>query len=284
MSRKRQKEIKISIGGIIIALTRDDTCYFKINTPYESFISQDPPEIHLKIHYCPGICSRTVLAKEIFNANDTWTLFKKNSNYILRTTSGDAIIDCEFKSGDIYLEAEENEQTGIFLTYPMDELLMINLLARERGVMFHACGLKYLGKGILFAGTSGAGKSTIANLWKKKKDAVILSDDRVIVRKIDSKFWIYGTPWHGDAKISSAEKAPLEKIFFLKHENKNHIEKINPIDAASRSIVRSFIPMWDKASMEFTLKFCSELSQNIPIYELGFLPDESIVDFITGKL
>jgi len=286
MIDRNQKEIRIAIGDVVISINRDDTCYFKINSPYKSFISQDVPEVHWRMHYSPGICSRTVSAKKVFNANDSWALFEKNGNYILRTTSGDAVLDREFKTGDIYLEADDTDQAGIFLNYPMDELLMINLLARQRGVMFHACGLKYLGKGILFAGTSGAGKSTTADLWKSKKNAVILSDDRVIVRrsKIDSKFWIYGTPWHGDAKISSPEKAPLEKIFFLKHENKNRIKKINPVDAASRLIVRSFIPMWDKAAMEFTLDFCSELSQSIPTYELGFLPDKSMVDFITDKL
>src|SRR5262249_20236905 len=67
------------------------------------------------------------------------------------------------------------------LEYPLDELLVIHYLARERGLEVHACGVRDAdGRGYLFAGQSGAGKSTIARLWLGEPAATILSDDRVI--------------------------------------------------------------------------------------------------------
>ncbi|TET41088.1 MAG: hypothetical protein E3J63_02515 [Elusimicrobia bacterium] len=112
----------------------------------------------------------------------------------------------------------------------------------------------------------------------------ILSDDRMIIRKKNARFWIYGTPWHGDARVYSPETAHLEKIFFLKHARKIMLKKLSPVEATSRLIVCSFPTFWDKKGMEFTLRFCAELVKKIPCYELGFVPDESILDFVGGKI
>jgi serine kinase of HPr protein (carbohydrate metabolism regulator) len=94
------------------------------------------------------------------------------------------------------------------------ELLMVNYLAQERGVIIHGCGIEKNGKGILFVGESGAGKSTLAKLWDQEDGVDVLSDDRIIVRKKGEQFWMYGTPWHGDAKFASPETVRLERILF----------------------------------------------------------------------
>ena len=52
------------------------------------------------------------------------------------------------------------------LQYPLDELVMVHLLARGRGVAIHGSGVVDAdGRGTLFAGQSGAGKTTMARLW-----------------------------------------------------------------------------------------------------------------------
>lgn len=107
-----------------------------------------------------------------------------------------------------------------------------------------------------------------------------MSDDRIIVRKIDGQFWIYGTPWHGEANLCSPKKARLEKIFFLKHAEKNGIKKISLIDATSCMIVCSFPTFWNKKGMEFTVGFIDELTREVPCYELGFVPDERVLDLV----
>jgi hypothetical protein len=157
---------------------------------------------------------------------------------------------------------------------------MINLLSSGLGVLIHACGIRIKSRGIIFPGTSGAGKSTLANLGKSKKDFTVLSDDRIIIRKIDGRFWIYGTPWHGDAQVNSPERAPLERIFFLNHAQENSVSGTERIDATSKLIVCSFPPFWSKEGMEFTLGLIDELTKEVASYELGFLPDKSVFDLI----
>ena len=39
-------------------------------------------------------------------------------------------------------------------------------------------------------------------------------------------------------------------------------------------------PLWDAAGMRFTLDFCAQLVADVPCYELGFVPDEHVLDVV----
>jgi len=73
---------------------------------------------------------------------------------------------------------------------------------------------------------------------------------------------------------------PLERVFIIQHADENRAVPLIPLDATSRLLVRSFPTFWDQKGMTFTLEFLSQLSQAVPCYELGFVPDESVVDFV----
>jgi hypothetical protein len=243
-------------------------------------MTDDTAHLRLKLHCEPHPEDVRNKSRRIFKAFDTWSMYKRKNQHVITTTSAEAVLDSQFKSGDVYLEPDVGAR-GPFLNYPLDELLMISLLPHYQGLMSHACGLAYKGRGILFAGTSGAGKSTTANLWKGQEHATILSDDRVIIRRVGSQFWIYGTPWHGHAQVWAAQRAPLDTIFFLKHAKTNSVKKLNPTQTISQLLIRSFTPMWDKCAMKRSLSLAAELAEKIPSYELGFLPDESMVNFVS---
>lgn len=271
------RELKLGFGDITIALFfEEDDPIFELEEPYQPFMSDEKGDVACRVHL--GKIPELQPQETVFDTEENWSMFRYNGGYILKAAGRLLALDSEFRSGDLYIDPLESPPPP--LSYPLDEVLIINLLAKGRGLIVHACGVHDGNKGSLFIGTSGAGKSTIANLWKSKKDAVILSDDRIIIRKMDGRFWIYGTPWHGDAGVCSPERARLERIFFLSHAGENRVEKIEGIDAASKLLVRSFPTFWDKKGMEFTLRFMGELTEEIQCYDLGFLPDESVIDFI----
>ena len=171
------------------------------------------------------------------------------------------------------------------LEYPLDEVLISTLLARGRGIEIHACGLLDSdGNGYLFTGQSGAGKSTTASLWAQADERVsVLSDERVILRLRDGRIRMYGTPWHGDARVARPDSAPLTRIFFLARGTHNDLVPLSRADSAARLFACSFPTFYSPDGLAFALEFLDELTRLVPCDELRFVPDPQVIAFIRSQ-
>jgi len=171
------------------------------------------------------------------------------------------------------------------IIYDFLQVLLINYFAqRNEGIFTHAIGVRNLGhQGLLFAGKSGCGKTTMAKLWHKHSKAMVLNDDRIIVRKIKGKFFIYGSPWHGefsDYLTSRIESAQLAKLFFIHHSPKNTVRPILEKEAFNLFYPALFPTFWDKGCLENIACFCQDLIKNVPCFSLGFVNDKRIIGFV----
>jgi hypothetical protein len=101
------------------------------------------------------------------------------------------------------------------IQYPLDQILLTLLLARNEGALLHGAGARWNGRCCLFRGPSGAGKSTISRRLAVRPDVEMLSDDRMIVRRGGDEFYAFGTPWPGDAGYAVNAGAPLQALCFL---------------------------------------------------------------------
>jgi hypothetical protein len=91
---------------------------------------------------------------------------------------------------------------------------------------------------------------------------------------------MYGTPWHGDFKEHSSHGLPVAKLFFLRQGKKNFAQLKGGAEAVSMLLARSFPPFWDREGMAFAIEFCQRLVSTIPCYELTFVRDGSLIDFV----
>jgi hypothetical protein len=167
------------------------------------------------------------------------------------------------------------------LEYPLGEAMMVCLLARHGGLMVHACGVDDGGRGILFAGQSGHGKTTMARLWRG--EARVLNDDRIVLRIEEGRLVMYGTPWHGDHPEVGPGGVPVGRILFLSHAPSNAITAVQASDAASRLLARSFPPLWSQDGMSRTLDFLGGIAGLAPCADLGFAPAKDVVAFVRGQ-
>jgi hypothetical protein len=224
--------------------------------------------------------------EKAFDSEQTWALFKCAGKYVLQNTSLHSEISPsrflflapDLKSGDLYVTGNTPQDVDP-LGYPLNQVLWILLLSQGRGLLFHACGIDDHGKGYLFLGNSGDGKSTSARLWFDH-GLTVLNDDRIIVTEKAGQLWMHGTPWHGDFKEHSSRGLPVHKVFFLRHGKKNACKAQSGAEAVSMLLTRSFPPFWDKEGMAFTIEFCQSLVSKIPCYELTFVPDAGMIDFV----
>jgi len=264
---------------------------FNLEGPYKDFLSTENHEISIRVYYGNMPEFQLHDKNKIFDSELIWSLYQNNKHNIFVLKMPDsrnspyriAAFDKHYKKGEIYTDMSQFRHIADTilpdpLEFPLSEILMVCVLSKGRGLMIHACGIDDGGHGYLFAGNSGHGKSTMAKLWKDQ--AVILNDDRIVIRKNGDNFWMYGTPWHGEYTGVSPQGVPVEKIFFLHHAESNNAIRCKGADAASMLLARSFPPLWDSEGMKFILAFCSNLISAIPCYRLNFMPDENIIDFI----
>jgi hypothetical protein len=175
-----------------------------------------------------------------------------------------------------------NKITSTPFRYPLDQILLMYILARQKGTIVHAAGMEIAGKGLIFPGISGAGKSTLSRQFTgaKNPDLSFLSDDRMIIRKLDGSFRAFGTPWPGEEKIAVNKSIPVSGVFFLSHGSRNRIKDIKRQDVLEKLLRVTSIPWYDKNVMDDILLFCEDLIYHVPCFELHFTPDQEAAKFL----
>jgi hypothetical protein len=276
-----QKGTTLEIAGIRISWFSDLKPGSPIDRPLVPDLRPDVT-LYVRDHSPPRIPK----AEKTFDSGQTWALFQSGGNLVLQNASLHSetsasrllFLSPDLKSGDLYLTGDTPEDIDP-LGYPLNQVLWIILLSQGRGLLFHACGIDDGERGYLFLGNSGDGKSTTAKLWFDQ-GITVLNDDRIIVRENKGKLWMYGTPWHGDFKEHSSHGLRIRKLFFLRQGRKNSSRVKSGAEAVSMLLARSFPPFWDKEGMAFTVEFCQRLVSEIPCYELTFVPDAGMIDFV----
>ena len=109
--------------------------------------------------------------------------------------------------------------------YSLDAVLRIMhslVLAEEGGFLVHAASGVRNDRAFVFAGVSGAGKTTMSRL--APPDATLLTDEISYIRRSGSSYHAYGTPFAGElARLGTNMKAPLAgALFSRKGAGKSH--------------------------------------------------------------
>ncbi|MEE4271904.1 MAG: hypothetical protein V2I67_09525 [Thermoanaerobaculales bacterium] len=162
------------------------------------------------------------------------------------------------------------------LRYPLDQILMMYLMAQHRCLILHAAGICRGGLGVLFSGVSGAGKSTLSGLLEGLDDTVHLSDDRVVARKVRDGIRVYGTPWPGEAMVAADESAPLGAVVLLRQAAHHELTRLEPVEALKRLLPMASILWYDSVRADAALGWCDELLRSVRAYELAFARDERV--------
>jgi hypothetical protein len=133
----------------------------------------------------------------------------------------------------------------------------------------HACGIvDDQGQGRVFVGHSGAGKTTLSTRWRGP--GTILSDDRIIVRLEEGGAFMYGTPWHGEARLSAQGRAPLVGVFLLEKAARLEVRPVGEATAVARLYACSFVPQYDPRAVAGALQFLGALARQVPCRVLEF--------------
>jgi hypothetical protein len=166
--------------------------------------------------------------------------------------------------------------------YSIDAVLRIVhtlVLAEQGGFLLHSASVIRNGKAFLFAGVSGAGKTTISRL--APADATILTDEISYVRRQDEGYVAFGTPFTGElAKLGENTSAPLAALYLLAQGPENRIEPVAAADAGRELLANMLFFAGDQKMVHRAFQGGCDFVGRVPVYRLTFVPDARVWEMI----
>ena len=221
------------------------------------------------------VCGRTAEGLPVF---DFWLLDKSTGVLVCEKDFKHAVL---FLGGGDCAEAASEAYAGM-RRFALNNALMVLYALATAGLgtaLFHAACICYKGRGYLFLGKSGTGKSTHARLWLKYIEGTeLFNDDNPVVRLFEKdgrKFAVaYGSPWSGKTPCYKNVKFELGGFVLLSQAPFNKISPLKGVSAYAAILPGISGMRWDKKIADGLHLTQNGLASNVPIWHLECLPDE----------
>jgi hypothetical protein len=259
--------VKLQVAGYTIGLKiKEPSLREEIRQAYALFLSDAPAELSVDVELSTDASPQDSACAQLF--------FNDN-----RITIQD---DCLFGSLDLVkrcglVKINPIRNDSVNLLYPLGTFLrnaftLLVALGRD-GVVLHAVGVLKNEEVYVFIGPSKAGKSTVARL---SLDKVVLSDDLLMIRKVDNAFMVFPTPNWGDKQTGLRQNRPyrIHSMYKLVQDKRVYLERFSPSRAVADMFTTPHIPI-ASIPQERMLQTFSELIYTLPYYGLHFLPKPS---------
>ena len=143
-------------------------------------------------------------------------------------------------------------------------------LSEADGIIFHSSAIMVDGEAYLFIAPSGTGKSTHTRLWREMlgERAVMINDDKPIVRFVDGDFYAYGTPWNGKHHLGTNCRAKIKAICSIYQSPQNTIRKANFPEMIVKVLNQTLRPR-EQEKMDKLLSLIDKMLTSVELYSLG---------------
>jgi len=163
----------------------------------------------------------------------------------------------------------------------LDRLMLASVLPLHRiGFLVHSCGVLDADMGVVFVGSRGKGKSTLAELWRADPGATVVSDECCGLCHTPGGWRVYGTPWPSVAMCSADGSAPLRGIFFLEHAPVNECVPVSAGKAMSALMRQVVVPWWAPEATHNVLALAAAVCSSVPLAVLRFRIDKAVLGTI----
>lgn len=148
--------------------------------------------------------------------------------------------------------------------------------ADKQTALFHSSVVSYNGRGYMFLGKSGTGKSTHSSLWLRYiNGTALVNDDNPVVRVFPEGARVYGSPWSGKTPCYRSVSYPIGGIVQLSQAPYNKIRRLNGIEAYAALVPSISGKRWDKSVADGLHETENMLAKQVGVWHLECLPDEA---------
>lgn len=243
----------------------------------EALETLDGPVVYTRAHHWRARSGERSLAFELF--------YPPSSEVYCRMRGGPEFSKLELEFGRRNLERlpedfRRQSDGHLWLPHPFEQLALIPTLARRGGFLVHACGVVVSGKGLVFAGHSGDGKTTLSRLLAKD-GFELLSDERVAIRQSDDgTFRVHGTPWAGEGEVVSNGSVPLGGIFLLEKASEHRLVFAPAGELVAELLARSLVPYYLENEVTRILSLVERAALAVPMGALSFSLDTGLAPLL----
>ncbi len=196
--------------------------------------------------------------------------------------TGDPDFRIEITPSDIDFEREKSAQADraeeravqFFSDGYLETLAVYRKIAERMPeydtVLFHGSAIAVDGQAYLFTAKSGTGKSTHARLWRELlgERAIMVNDDKPLIRISENGTIVYGTPWDGKHHLSNNIAVPLKAVCILERAKENTMRPVTREEALPMLIQQTYRPA-DPVALAKTLTLIDRLGKRVKLYRLG---------------
>ena len=133
-------------------------------------------------------------------------------------------------------------------------------------ILMHGSVVAVDGEAYLFTAKSGTGKSTHTRFWREAfgERAVMVNDDKPLLKLTEDGVLACGTPWDGKHHLSTNVCLPLKAICILERGEENQIHPISPQEALPMVFQQTHRPK----NMGKYMEIIDKLMQRVSFYRL----------------
>jgi hypothetical protein len=266
MGAAQQCDVVIEIGGMPIVVHTDSAEFLEILwNRYGGFVNPvAEPVFEFEVEIVPpGMLPSAI------NPDEDLDVRFVDGRWMLQRGDFLAELDPALHRGRIRQAASPYAIDAAF------RILHSLLLAKQGGLLVHAASAVRNGRAFLFAGVSGAGKTTISRL--APSDATLLTDEISYLRREGDQYFAYGTPFAGELGQPGANiRAPLATLYLLAQGPENRIDPLSEADATRALLESVLFFAHDAELVGRVFDSVYELVQKVPVQRLTFVPDSRV--------
>jgi hypothetical protein len=191
-----------------------------------------------------------------------------------------------FRRADYLIETDTTYETArisvcneLALKHALINIYSSYIVHKNWGLLLHASCVIENGKAHIFAGQSGAGKSTAAKLSSPRQ---LLSDEATLVKISPDQMTVFNSPFRSELAVTGTDKcSPLASIHILHQAEQNKRVSLRKSNGILHLIDKVFYWAHNPEETGTILGSMQLLANAVPIYELHFQKNNTFWELIS---
>jgi hypothetical protein len=274
--------IKVRFGTYTFAfLLNNEGLLQFLETHFDDFLVDTHPDVKIIMHVIPAIKSSIITPGNHY----TYSIYNEQFNFGPNLIQGYWDVRnrvCDIDICDFILTQEEVWLFDRFLCRMFYTLALQRENKQLKTIIVHCAGIERNGKGYIFIGGPGSGKSTIANFSRKYN---VLHDDMNLVFINEKELTVEGVPFNPKLIERTKSSGTLSMICSLHQADVDRIEKGSFEEFIQKILPEVFLPIPllsedKKQAFIYLLSSVRQLGSVVPYYKLFFKKNDKFWEII----